>query len=438
MRRPLATARAATAALLVGLAITLAAVVAYSWYISRQISGLRDVQSSLIDRNRRDSLQLLRIQDDLNSIALAMRDMLDNSAHYPLTAWQPQFERMRQDLGDALNREQELAVANRTTEQKQYLNSSVAQFWSSLDSVFQLARSGKEKAAREQIPLLLQPRAAALSNHVSRLLVQNNESEQQAAQRVTEIYDRVERQAYTFLLATLIAIALTSALLIRSNSELFRQLAKLSEQRSDLAQKLISTQESTLGYISRELHDEFGQILTAIGAMLTRAAKRSPDAQLSEDIREVRDVAQAALERTRTLSQALHPVMLDEVGLEQSLDWYLPTIERQTGIEISYEKTGTPFSIEKNAGVQIYRVVQEALNNVKRHSGAQKAWVRLRFLADSVQLEVEDRGKGFTTANGAGGIGMVGMRERAELIGGDIQFLKPAEGGTLVTLRVPR
>jgi signal transduction histidine kinase len=438
MRRPLATARAATAALLVGLAITLAAVVAYSWYISRQISGLRDVQSSLIDRNRRDSLQLLRIQDDLNSIALAMRDMLDNSAHYPLTAWQPQFERMRQDLGDALNKEQELAVANRTPEQKQYLNSSVTQFWSSLDNVFQFARSGKEQAAREQIPLLLQPRAAALSNHVSRLLVQNNENEQQAAQRVTEIYDRVERQAYTFLLATLIAIALTSALLIRSNSELFRQLAKLSEQRSDLAQKLISTQESTLGYISRELHDEFGQILTAIGAMLTRAAKRSPDAQLSEDIREVRDVAQAALERTRTLSQALHPVMLDEVGLEQSLDWYLPTIERQTGIEISYEKAGTPFSIEKNAGVQIYRVVQEALNNVKRHSGAQKAWVRLRFLADSVQLEVEDRGKGFTTANGTGGIGMVGMRERAELIGGEIQFLKPAEGGTLVRLRVPR
>ncbi len=438
MRRPLATARAATAALLVGLAITLAAVVAYSWYISRQISGLRDVQSSLIDRNRRDSLQLLRIQDDLNSIALAMRDMLDNRAHYRLTAWQPQFERMRQDLGDALNKEQYLAVANRTPEQKQYLNSSVSQFWSSLDGVFQLARSGEEKAAREQIPLLLQPRAAALSHHVSRLLVQNNESEQQAAQRVTEIYDRVERQAYAFLLATLIAIALTSALLIRSNSELFRQLAKLSEQRSDLAQKLISTQESTLGYISRELHDEFGQILTAIGAMLTRAAKRSPDAQLSEDIREVRDVAQAALERTRTLSQALHPVMLDEVGLEQSLDWYLPTIERQTGIEISYEKTGTPFSIEKNAGVQIYRVVQEALNNVKRHSGAQKAWVRLRFLADSIQLEVEDRGKGFTTSNGTGGIGILGMRERAELIGGEIQFLKPAEGGTLVKLRVPR
>jgi signal transduction histidine kinase len=236
----------------------------------------------------------------------------------------------------------------------------------------------------------------------------------------------------------LIAIVITSVLLIRSNSELFRQLATLSEQRSDLAQKLISTQESTLGYISRELHDEFGQILTAIGAMLTRAAKRSPDAQLSDDIREVRDVAQSALERTRTLSQALHPVMLDEVGLEQSLEWYLPTVERQTGIEIQYEKVGEPFSIEKNAGVQIYRVVQEALNNVKRHSGAQNAWVRLRFLADALVLEVEDRGKGFTSPNGSRGIGIIGMRERAELIGGGIEFLKPAQGGTLVRLTVPR
>jgi signal transduction histidine kinase len=438
MRRSLATARAATAGLLLGLAITLAAVVAYSWYISRQISGLREVQSLLIDRNRRDSLQLLRIQDDLNSIALATRDMIDNNARYRLTAWQPQFERMRQDLGDALKREQDLAVANRTPEQKHYLDSSVTQFWNEFDRIFQLAHSGREKEARQQIQLSLPTREAALSNHVSRLLVQNNESEQQAAQRVTEIYDHVQRQAYIFLLATLAAIALTSVLLIRSNRELFRRLATLSEQRSELAQKLISTQESTLSYISRELHDEFGQVLTAIGAMLTRAAKRSPDAQLGADIREVREVAQDALERTRTLSQALHPVMLDEVGLEQSLDWYLPTVERQTGIEILYEKSGPPFSIEKNAGVQIYRVVQEALNNVKRHSGTQKAWVRLRFLTDSLELEVEDRGKGLTTPNGSRGIGITGMRERAELIGGGIEFLKPAEGGTLVRLRVPR
>jgi signal transduction histidine kinase len=438
MPRPLVSARSVTAGLLIGLAVTLAAVVAYSLYVRGQISGLRELQTSITERNRTDSLQLLRIQNNLNGIALAMRDMLDNLEPYPLTAYQAEFQRMRADLDDGIRREQQLALATRTSEQRQFLENSVAQFWNAFDRVFDLARRGKEDEARVQIRLSLQSQQAALSTAVARLLVENNESEKQAAQRVTDIYDRVQRQAYIFLGATLAAIVLTSILLIRSNRELFRQLAKLSEQRSELAQKLISTQESTLSYVSRELHDEFGQILTAMGAMLTRAAKRNPDAELNSSLVEIRDVAQSALQRVRTLSQALHPVMLDEAGFEQSLDWYLPTVERQTGIAISYEKSGTAFEIPRSAGVHIYRVVQEALNNVKRHSGAQRAWVRLRFLGDALEVEIEDHGRGFTTPNGSRGIGLVGMRERAQLIGAELSFTQPSEGGTLVRLRVPR
>jgi signal transduction histidine kinase len=130
--------------------------------------------------------------------------------------------------------------------------------------------------------------------------------------------------------------------------------------------------------------------------------------------------------------------MLDEAGLEQSLDWYLPTVERQTGIAISYEKSGTPFEVPRSAGVHIYRVVQEALNNVKRHSGAQRAWVRLRFLLDALEVEIEDHGRGLTVSNGSRGIGLVGMRERAQLIGAELKFTQPGEGGTMVRLRVPR
>jgi len=396
------------------------------------------LQTSITERNRMDSLQLLRIQNTLNSIALGMRDVLDNTEHYPVRAFQGQFQRLRTDLEDGMRREQAVSVATRSAEQRQYLESSVAQFWEALDRVFDLSRTGKEAEARLQISQSLQAREAALSIAVARLLVENNESEKQASLRVNDIYRRVERQAYTFLIAALAAIVLTSVLLIRSNRELFRRLATLSEQRSDLAQKLISTQESTLSYVSRELHDEFGQILTALGAMLTRAAKRNPDAELNESLREIRDVAQSALNKVRTFSQALHPVMLDEAGLEQSLDWYLPTVERQTGIAISYEKSGTIFEVPRSAGVHIYRVVQEALNNVKRHSGAQRAWVRLRFLADALEVEIEDHGRGLATSNGTRGIGLVGMRERAQLIGAELRFTQPAEGGTLVRLRVPR
>ena len=80
-------------------------VVAYSWYISRQISGLRRLQTELTDRNRRESLQLLRIQNDLNQLGLAMRDMLDSGEPYPLSAWSTQFDRIRVDLNDALARQ---------------------------------------------------------------------------------------------------------------------------------------------------------------------------------------------------------------------------------------------------------------------------------------------------------------------------------------------
>jgi signal transduction histidine kinase len=440
MAPPLAKAHSAIwRAGLLGLAVTLTAVVAYSWYVTQQIAGLRELQTSTTERNRKDSLQLLRIQNNLNDAALSMRDMLDNPEHYPLTAFQPQFQRIRTDLNDGLQREQELAVGTRTPAQRQYLSDSVFQFWNAMDEMFALARRGNESQAREEILTSLQPRQSALSNAVARFLVANNESEQQAQQRVTSIYDRVQRQAYIFLIATLAAIVLTSALIIRSNRALFRQLAIVSQQRGELAQKLISTQESTLSYVSRELHDEFGQILTALGAMLTRAEKRNPDSELTENLREIREVAQSALDKTRTLSQALHPVMLDESGLEQSLDWYLPTIERQTGIDIAYEKSGERFEVPRSAGVHIYRIIQEALNNIKRHSGAQRAWVRLRYVADALEVEIEDHGRGLSpSSNGSRGIGLVGMRERAQLIGAELKFSQPAEGGTLVRLRVPR
>ena len=437
--RPESQDRRPTFGLLLGLIVTLSAVVAYSAYITFQISGLRSVQTELVDRNRKDSLQLLRLQNDLNLLAVAMRDMIDNDEHYPLTAWSAQFERIRTDLNDAMRREEGLAATSRTPDQRAYLGREMTQFWDAVDRVFALARDGNEKAAREQIQLSLQARQAALSTAVARLLVQNSESEEQAGQRIVQIYNRVQWQVYVFLAATLAAILLTGLSLIRWIRHLFARMATLSEQRSELAQKLIATQESTLLYISRELHDEFGQILTAMGSMLGRAGSHAPEGSpLRAELQEVRQIAQETLDRVRTLSQALHPVMLDEAGLESTLDWYIPTVERQTGITLSYEKQGEPFPVDGSAGVHIYRVLQEALNNVTRHSGTTRAAVRLRYLPTALELEVEDHGIGFSENFPRKGIGLVAMRERAELMGGAIVFSRPTASGTLVRLTVPR
>ncbi len=416
--------------LLAGLTITLLAVGVYSGYTIVQLRSLRELQTRTIDRNRTDTLLLLRIQNGLNALALTMRDMVDSDEPYPLTAWQPQFRRIRSDLEDALSREEKFSPLDQSPDQRRYMTESFRQFWDALDRIFDLARVGQQDEARTRIRMSLQARQAALSTAVSRLLIANNESEQTASARTQEIYAGVERNVYVFLAAMLVVIVLTSLYLVQYNRRLFKQVAALSEKRSELAQQLISMQENTFRSISLELHDDFGQILTAIGAMLQRA-DRNP-----ADLLEVREIVQTTLEKVRSLSHALHPVVLDEAGLESALDVYLPAFEKQTGIEVGYEKTGEGKELDRELSIHLYRVMQEALNNVARHSNSKSAAVRLRFSPAAVVLEVQDQGIGFQERV-TQGLGLISMRERAELVNGTIEFANGEKGGVLVRVTVP-
>lgn len=432
--------RSPTPRLIAGLAVTLAAMMGFSSYTLSQIAGLRKLQTTIIDRNRRDSLQLLRIENNLNSLALAMRDMVNGDEPYPLEAWRGQFERQKRDLQDALALERKLAPEGLNPDRQDYFARSLNQFWVSVEQVFSLAADGEAERARSLIRTSLEPQEAAITATVARLLVQNNESEERAAARVQEIYARVGRDIYVFLTAVLVAVLLTSLYLISSNRALFARLEALSSQRSALSRKLITMQEEVLRSISRELHDEFGQILTAMGAMLARAERKEAAASFREDLHEIRLVAQEALEKVRGLSLALHPSILDEGGLEQAIDWYVPIFEKQTGIKVRYEKSGSSPEIPENVAIHVYRVLQEALNNVARHSGAAAAQVRVKFAPGALALEVEDHGSGMDARrrpDARRGIGLVAMRERAELLHGTLEFGRPDGGGTRVSLNVP-
>jgi len=426
--------RSPTPRLIAGLVLTLLAVGVYSGYTVIQLRSLRRIQTEIIDRNRADSLLLLRIQNGLDSVALAMRDMLDSGEPYPLTAYQPQFQRLRGDLEDALAREEKYSLGSSTPGQRRYLADSFRQFWDAVDRVFAMAANGQENEARLRVRESLQARQQALSTAVARLLVRNNANETEAAARTQQLYAGVERNVYLFLAAMLVFIALTGLYIAHSNRLLFQQVADLSERRSELAQQLISMQESAFASISRELHDDFGQILTALGAMLQRAARRAPE--IAGELQEVREIVQSTLEKVRALSHALHPVVLDEAGLESALDVYLPAFERQNGIAIRYQKSGASCELDRDLTIHLYRVMQEALTNVARHSGAKNAAVRLAFEPDRVTLEVEDDGVGFGPQHGRG-MGLISMRERAEMLSGKIEFLPGRAGGALVRMTAP-
>jgi len=414
--------RSPTPGLLAGLVVTLLAVILYAAFTIRQIHTVQQLQTELVESNRRDSLQLLRIQDNLHSLGLVIRDLLDQSEPYPLTAWAPQFNRIREDLNDALARARKPAQA-------EYLDSSARQFWIAVDQAF---AEPNEARARQQFRDSIEARRASLSNIVARLLVRNNEREQQAGAQISAIYARVERNVYIFL-AAMLALLLASGLwLIDANRRLFAGITDLSAQRSELARRLIGTQEDTLRHVSRELHDEFGQVLTAIGVMLQRLSRRgvTPD----DGLVEAQQITQDALQSIRTLSQTLQPVLLQEQGLLPAIAWYLPTVQRQTGLTIHYQPPPA-FDVDPQRAIHIFRILQEALNNIVRHAGVEEAFVRIT--ADPFTLEIEDRGRGLAPSKSPG-MGLTAMRERAQLIDGRIEFVSRPQGGTIVRLQAPQ
>ena len=274
----------------------------------------------------------------------------------------------------------------------------------------------------------------------------------------------MQQRVYGFLAVSLLIIMATGLYLIRSNRRVFAQVAALADDRRDLARQLITARESTLREIARELHDEFGQLLTAMGSMLTRAGRHLADGSaLKGELREINEIAQSALDHVRALSQTLHPSILEELGLESAIESYLAGVERQLGVTVTYTRTGTLPAIDPAVSIQVYRVLQEALTNVSRHAGTGAATVELNSSGDWVELIVEDRGRGIASTDdrmGATGplrgarpvqedrttsplprsgptTGITGMRERAALVDGTLDIETPPGGGTRVRLRVP-
>jgi signal transduction histidine kinase len=253
------------------------------------------------------------------------------------------------------------------------------------------------------------------------------------------------------MVVLLAAVAVTGILNIASTRRAFNEVKDLSAQLRALTWRMLRLQEDMQTSMARELHDEFGQILTAMNMLVGRAKRHleagatetnGPLQRLIKDVDEVQTIAQQTLERIRTTSRLLHPVILDDFGLEQAIAWYVDQFSRQHGIKTELVRNGTVGYLSPDASIHLYRIVQEALSNVSRHSGATEAWVRLTQSEGTLTLEIEDAGRGLPggapPAPDSRGIGVISMRERAELMGGDFSLSRGARGGLLVSVHVPQ
>ena len=432
--------RSPTIRFLFGLLVTLGAVTGLSSYSLYRLHGLRKLELNIIDLNRHDSLQLLRVQNDLNSVGLKLRDMSTDLDRTQLGHYQRDFDLLRGDLSRALQYESRLTPYMGHAEQRQELERLLLQFWQDAEAVFSAAGAGHKTTARNLTANTLAPEQAALAARVSSLLERNNAAEEEADKKISDIYGGAEKDIYLFVCVTMLAIAATSLYLIYWNRKFFWQLESLSTQRRILAARLISVQEEVLRSVSRELHDEFGQILTAVGAMLTRAGKKGipADSPLRAELNEVREITQGTLEKIRSLSQMLHPAVIDDYGLAKAVEWYGGVFERQTGIETEVNVTGEVVRITGQPAIHCFRIVQEALNNAAKHSGSKRAKVTMDFGESDLTVSVRDFGRGVARGkNRETGLGLIAMRERAELLDGTLKINPAAEGGTTVTVWMP-
>lgn len=444
MTTPLSTPhsrrRSPSSHLAVGLAIALVTIAAVGAYTFAEVRRLRDEQTAIAERNRKGSLQLLRIQNDLAALATLMRDMEDGVEPYPLSGYRPAFERLRRDLAEATAIERTLAPAAREPAQQAQLLGSLEAYWTGVEAMFEASRTD-EAEARQQIRSSLIPQHRALDGMVSRFLVVNNQEQDEAARANRAIYDRVGREILVLVGALLVVTAAVGAWVVTSNRRAFREVAEVSEQLRTLSWRMLRVQEDVQRAISRELHDDFGQIVTAIGTLLGRARRHvAADDPLASELDGVRAIAQQALDRIRTQSQWLHPGVLDDFGLARALEYCVQQFERQTGIRTTLHASGPVDAVRDDCAIHVYRIAQEALSNIGRHSGADEAAVRLTCDGTTLDLEIEDHGKGLPMNGALGGkdrgMGLVSMRERAELIGGELQLRQPPQGGLTVHLHL--
>jgi signal transduction histidine kinase len=216
------------------------------------------------------------------------------------------------------------------------------------------------------------------------------------------------------------------------------------ELRGELLKRVVAAQEAERQRIGRELHDETGQALTAIGLGLRGAGSslRQDIDKAAQTLRQLEGMVNESLTELQRLISDLRPSHLDDLGLDSTLRWYAGEVENRVPIQVHVEVDGEKYDLATEVNTGLFRVAQEALTNIVKHANANNAFVRLKYNHKCIQLEVEDDGIGFvlgvtTTGSSRPAWGLAGMQERATLLDGKFDIQSEVGKGTMITMMVP-
>jgi signal transduction histidine kinase len=266
---------------------------------------------------------------------------------------------------------------------------------------------------------------------VARMIAANASRTLAAQARIDQRSAQLVKESLALLGGCLLLALLCAIFTVRITTQLFRRMEQQSADLARVTWHMLESQETAARRLSHELHDELGQSLTVIKANVTALDPASPPAPAR--LEDCRSLIDEAIENVRELSHLLRPTILDDFGLDAGIRWLAERFGERTGIAVDYKSTFDR-RLSDETETHLFRIVQEALTNVARHSGATRVAIELAPTADRLHLTVKDNGHGLNGTRPRG-LGLVGMRARAQSLGGELEIT--SNDGVAVDLWAP-
>lgn len=438
------------ASLALGFGLTLGVWLFTGYYFTRRMSAVESEAAAISSRYMRAQELLSHVSAQVLLTSVYLRDaLLETNANEI-----PNHRRRLEETYETLDREldQYVPVLDSAAEREQVrrLRHEIDDFRVITDDVVGHGEARTAAETRAVLNAHVVPRRESVIRVSEGVRTFNRTAFINQQRVISELHRTADRRSWQWLgvaLAVSLGIGvLATAYSSRLENRLRKQReieAKNTEHLQLLSSKLITAQEQERQSIARELHDEVGQVLTAIKVELAVAQRRIAQSEgAPELLDDLLSIADAALRSVRDLSYLLHPALLDDLGLPATVDWYLSAFAKRYGIKTDLQCEGLTGRLTSDVELASYRIVQEALTNVARHAHARSCRVMLRRADDHLHICIHDDGKGFDVDIAGDtavrrGLGLLGMRERVGQLKGALRVQSAPGQGTRIEVDLP-
>ena len=415
------------------------------------VYGIQVLQQIRVNDNRIRSQFLLKnhalndIRTQLHLSGTYVRDYLLDPAPARAEGNRTSLEEARGQMASAL----ETFRGTLDPDQIPYyadLSGELATYWKTLGPIWKWDASERQRMGYSFLRDQVLPRRAAVLAIAGRIATINEEQLKAGNQRVDYLLQEFQRRLVMILVATLLlgsgmAVFSTWKILgleARAQAQ-FQEVLEARRQLTDLSARLVLAQENERRSLSRELHDEVGQTLSAalmeLRNLSTERAVQS-DAQALGHVDTVKGLLENVVRVVRNMALLLRPTMLDDLGLVPALRWQAREVSKRTSMEVSVAAELPSDNLPDAYKTCIYRVVQEALNNCSRHARATQVRIRIQQKGDRLSLSIQDDGKGFNVRQ-TKGLGLLGIEERVTRLGGVCSVHSAPGSGTILAIELP-